>query len=90
MIVEPRLFENDVLLKVLSVEPQRVVVEGPDGAHHRATYIPSRDSVQGAPLRPGDILTVTTSVPTQTTVERVTSGQRDGCLYLLREFQQID
>jgi hypothetical protein len=90
MIVAPVLFVNDALLKVLSVEPQGVVVEGPDGAHHRAGYIPSHDSVRGAPLRPGDPLIVNVSLPTRTTVERVTSGRRDGCRYLVSEFQQID
>jgi hypothetical protein len=87
--MEPRPYVKDELLKVLAVEPPSVVVEGMNGARHRARCIPSHESLRAEPLRPGDILTVHTMTTDLAIVERVTQGHRDGCRYELLEFQLI-
>lgn len=87
--MEPRPYTEDEKLKVISVEPPYVVVEGMNRARHRARCIPTHESLRAAPLHPGDILTVDAMNPDLAVVERVTPGHRDGCRYELLEFQLI-
>jgi hypothetical protein len=88
--MEPCPYGKDERLKVISVDPPYVVVEGMQGAHHRARCIPpSHESLGTAPLQPGDLLAVKAVRPSQAVVERMTPDHRDGGQYLLREFQRI-
>jgi hypothetical protein len=81
--------QKDALFTVVAVEESHVVVTDANGSHYRARYIPSDRSVQGEPLRSGDVLIVNQVNPVDglTVVERLTMlGERDGSPYELFDY----
>jgi len=87
--VESRLYVNNELLNVISVEAPNIVVGAMNGAHHRARCIPSHESLGAESLHRGAILTVNAMAPDLAVIERVTPGHRDGCQYKLLAFQIV-
>ena len=87
--VEPRPYANDAHLTIITVEPPDVVVEGMNGARHRARCVLLDESKRASPLQPGDLLLVRRMNSGLAGVERVTAGRPDGCWYVLLEFRHI-
>ena len=66
-----------------------MVVTDANGSHYRARYMPRDRSMQGKPLRSGDVLIVNQVNPVDglTVVERLTTlGERDGSQYELFDY----
>jgi hypothetical protein len=87
--VEPRPYAKDERLTIIAVEPPDVVVEGMNGARHRARCVLTDESKCAAPLQPGDMLIVRSMNSGLAVVERVTVGRPDGGWYVLLEFRLI-
>ena len=84
--MEPRPYARDERLTIIAVEPPEVVVEGTNGARHRARCVLTDESKRATPLRPGDLLIVRSMNSGLAVVERVVAGRPDGCWYVLLEF----
>jgi hypothetical protein len=87
--VEPRPYAKDERLRIIAVELPDVVVEGMNGARHRARCVLTDESKRAAPLQSGDMLIVRSMSSGLAVVERVTAGRPDGCWYVLLEFRLI-
>ena len=86
----PLSLQRNEILMVKAVEPSHVVVDI-WRALYRARYWPDDANPPASPLQPGDQLIVTeVSAEAVTPVERLNrQGQRDGCQYVLSEYQAV-
>jgi hypothetical protein len=87
--VETCPYARDEHLTITAVELPDVVIEGMNGAHHRARCVLTDASKRAAPLQPGDVLLVRSVSSGLAAVERVAAGRPDGCWYVLLEFRLI-
>lgn len=86
----PVNLQRDEILIVKAVESLHVVVDV-WRVLYRARYLTDNATPPESPLRPGDQLIVTHVNPgARTPVERLNrQGQRDGCHYMLYEYQAV-
>ncbi len=87
--MEPRPYAKDERLTIIAVEPSDGVVDGMNGARHRARCVLTDESKRAAPLQPGDMLIVRSMNSGLAVVEQVTVGRPDGCWYVVLEFRLI-
>ena len=86
----PLSLQRDEILIVKAVESSHVVVDI-WRVLYRARYLTDNATPPESPLRPGDQLIMTHVNPgAMTPVERLNrQGQRDGCQYVLSEYQAV-
>jgi hypothetical protein len=85
--MEPDPYARDERLTIIAVELPDVVIAGMHGAHHHARCVLLDESMQAAPLQPGDVVIVRSMNSGLAVVERVTAGRPDGCWYVLLQFR---